>query len=497
MKPFQEKLVAAWRDYAAGNIDAAALKGASAGFGIYQQRDGATMMRIRRPAGIMTVGDFRAVATLLDRFEAPFCHLTTRLDVQLHGVRAADVPQALEACEEAGFAFRGGGGDTFRNVQVNPGSGLHEDTEFDVIPYVRALSSAFYGFDVAYGLPRKIKIGFVDRPADRQLAAVQDLGFVARMENGRRTFEVWAGGGIGFRPRAGFRLFDALPAENCCRLAFALTRLFNERGCRTNRAHARIRFLRGDMGDERFAAAIREFFGREKDAPSLAAETLRGEEWTATGFGEDAEAAEGFGRWRQLAATPLRDGLFAVRLFVPYGNMTASQIARLCDALESNGVEKVQLLPSEDICVLNVPEPQLKALHRLLVTELGDVDYAVRSFRGHVLTCIGNGICKSGANDSPKFGDAIAAAFDRYLPADTPERLAVAKTVLDDIRVSGCPNSCTNGPIAKFGFVCRRVEGRMAVAPIVGAEREPVRLGELQRDAILCEDVPAWIVSRI
>ena len=140
MKPFQEKLVAAWRDYAAGNIDAAALKGASAGFGIYQQRDGATMMRIRRPAGIMTVGDFRAVATLLDRFEAPFCHLTTRLDVQLHGVRAADVPQALEACEEAGFAFRGGGGDTFRNVQVNPGSGLHEDTEFDVIPYVRALS---------------------------------------------------------------------------------------------------------------------------------------------------------------------------------------------------------------------------------------------------------------------------------------------------------------------------------------------------------------------
>ncbi len=503
MKPFQESLVAAWRDYAAGNMDAAALKGVSAGFGIYQQRDGAAMMRIRRPAGVMTVGDFRAVAALLVRFGAPFCHLTTRLDVQLHGVRAADVPQALEACEDAGFAFRGGGGDTFRNVQVNPGSGLHEDTVFDVIPYVRALSSAFYGFDVAYGLPRKIKIGFVDRPADRQLAAVQDLGFVARMVNGRRAFETWVGGGIGFRPRAGFRLFDALPAEDCCRLAFALTRLFSERGCRTNRAHARIRFLREDMGDERFAAAVMEFFGREKDAPSLSADgegaagALRDEEWPATNFGEDAEAAEGFGQWRQLAATPLRDGHFAVRLFVPYGNMTASQVNRLCDALASNGVAKVQLLPSEDICVQNVPETQLKALHRLLVTELGDVDYTVRSFCGHVLTCVGNGICKSGANDSPKFGDAIATAFDRYLPADTPERIAVAKTVLDDIRVSGCPNSCANSPIAKFGFVCRRLDGHLAVMPVVGAEREPVRLGELQRDAILCEDVPAWIVSRM
>ena len=48
MKEFQQNLVAAWRDYAAGRIDAKALKAVSAGFGIYEQRDGKAMMRIRR-----------------------------------------------------------------------------------------------------------------------------------------------------------------------------------------------------------------------------------------------------------------------------------------------------------------------------------------------------------------------------------------------------------------------------------------------------------------
>lgn len=497
MKPFQEKLVSAWKDYVSGKIDAAALKGASAGFGIYQQRNGATMMRIRRPGGVVTIGDLRAVSALLDRFNAPFCHLTTRLDVQLHGIAAVDVPQALEACEEAGFAFRGGGGDTFRNVQVNPGSGLHEDTAFDVIPYVRALSSAFYGFDVAYGLPRKIKIGFVDRQADRQLAVVQDLGFVAKMEDGRRVFETWVGGGIGFKPRMGFKLFDSLPAEDCCRVAFALTRLFNDHGCRTNRSHARIRFLRADMGDECFATTIKEYLGREEGAPALVEDSLTAETWPITSFAEDAVAAHGFEEWKQFAVTRLMEDMFAVRLFVPYGNLSATQLGRLCDVLARHGVAKMQLLPSEDLCIQNVPRCQLEALYGLLVNELGDVDYTVKSFCGHVLTCVGNGICKSGANDSPKFGDIIAEAFDRYLPADTPEKMRIAKAVLNDIRISGCPNSCTNNPIAKFGFVCRSVDGRMAVMPVIGAEKDPPKLGELRRDPIPCEDVPQWLLERM
>ena len=86
MKSFQQMLVAAWRDYVAGKIDAKALKGVSAGFGIYQQRDDNVMMRVRRPGGIITTEDFVRAAELMDRFSIPFAHITTRQDIQLHGV---------------------------------------------------------------------------------------------------------------------------------------------------------------------------------------------------------------------------------------------------------------------------------------------------------------------------------------------------------------------------------------------------------------------------
>ncbi len=499
MKPYQEKLVAAWQDYAAGKIDEKALKAQSAGFGIYQQRDGRTMMRLRRPGGVVTTDDLRLIGVLLDMFKAPFCHLTSRLDVQLHGVAAAEVPAALEACEASGFHFRGGGGDTFRNVQVSASSGLHEDSVFDVIPYARTVSDAFRSFDLAYGLPRKIKIGFFDRAADRPLAAVQDLGFIAKLMCGRRVFEVWCGGGIGFKPRVGMKLFDFILARDCCRLAFALTRMFNEIGCRTNRSHARIRFLRDDYGDDHFHAMLNAYYLDEPDAPFIDEETLVPEEWPVPRFAPDQPPADGgFGAWKALATTPLAGGLCAVRLFVPHGNLTYPQIVKLCDALELEGVTKMQLLVHGDLCIQNVPEDRLASLYNVLVGTLGDVDYTAKSFVGHLFTCIGGAVCKTGVNDSPAFGDAVGRAFDKaLLPLDTPEKVAMAKVVLNDVRISGCPNCCTNNPLARFGFVCRKTADGLALTPILGAEADPPKLGELRNEAVMCDDVPAWIAARL
>ena len=124
MQKYQEDLVRAWTDYAAGRIDEKALKGRSAGFGIYQQRDLNAMMRLRRTGGIVTSADLADLARIMRRFAIPFIHLTSRQDLQFHGVRPADVPAVLAACEDAGFPFRGGGGDTFRNAIVSVNSGL-------------------------------------------------------------------------------------------------------------------------------------------------------------------------------------------------------------------------------------------------------------------------------------------------------------------------------------------------------------------------------------
>lgn len=495
MKEFQQSLVSAWRDYASGKIDAKTLKGASAGFGIYEQRNGKAMMRVRRVAGQVTTGDLRAAAAILRRHGGDFAHLTTRQDLQLHGIPATEVPAALEACEAAGFRFRGGGGDTFRNTLVSSYSGLSADSVFDVAPYARALSDAFYGFDLAYGLPRKLKIGFADRPADAVIAQSNDLGFLAKVVDGQPVFETYFAGGIGFKPRLGLRLFDALPAAECIRAAMALTALFHDKGCRTNRCHARIRFLRDDFGDEGLVALFREYYAKvPADAPR--ADAPAGEPPPATAFPETA-AGDGFEVWRKLAVSPLAHDLVAVRIFVPFGNFTADELEAFAAAMEPFNATRFEVLPSLDLGVA-VPEAQLPGLYATLLG-LGR-DYVARSFVGNIRTCIGCKVCKSGVTDAPEMGRAVGEYFDaRIRPFDTPQKIAVAKALLNDVRISGCPNACTCHPLARFGFAGRKLNGEDAETAYTPGSTSPAMLGAVDKDVptISKADFPAFLEQRI
>jgi len=495
MKQYQERLVAAWTDYVAGKIDAAALKGASAGFGIYQQRDGRTMMRVRRVAGRVTAAELTRLAAILRRHGGAYAHLTTRQDVQLHGIPAAEVVATLADCEAAGFPFRGGGGDTFRNTLVSACSGLHADSVFDVVPYAQQLTEAFSSFDLAYGLPRKLKIAFADPPADAALAQTNDLGFLAKVVDGRRVFETYLGGGIGFKPRTGLRLFDALPARDCIRVAMALTALFNDRGCRTNRSHARIRFLREDFGDEGLVKLFHEYLAQvPADAPDAAERPSA--EVPETRFPSVAPSA-GFETWKALAVTPLARGLVAARLFVPFGNFTPDELDSLAARMEACGATHFEILSTLDLGLV-LPEAQLPGLHATLLA--AGRDYVAESFVGNVRTCIGCTVCKSGVTDAPAVGRAVAEYFDaKYRPVDTPEKLAVARILLNDVRISGCPNSCTNQPLARFGFSGRKLNGADAETAYLAGSTDPVVLGAVDASAPVASvaDFPVLLEQRI
>ena len=496
MQDFQKNLVAAWTDYVAGTIDAKALKGQSAGFGIYQQRDDKTMMRVRRVGGRITTDDFRNAANILRTHGGDYAHLTTRQDIQLHGVPAAQVTTALAACESVGFRFRGGGGDTFRNTLVSAYSGLHEDSVFDVVPYAKALSDAFYAFDLAYGLPRKLKIGFADRPADASIAQSNDLGFLAKVVDGQRVFETYLGGGIGFKPRLGLKLFDALPVTDCIRVAMALTALFNDKGCRTNRAHARIRFLREDLGDEGLVKLFHEYLAKAPaDAPQTRAAEIAPP--PATSFPVNAAPSAGFETWKELAVAPLANGLVAVRVFVPFGNFTADELDAFAAAMTPFGATRFDILSTLDLGLV-VPANQLAGVYNTLAV-LGR-DYVAKSFVGNIRTCIGCMVCKSGVTDAPAVGRAVAEYFDaKYQPADTAQKLAVAKALLNDVRISGCPNSCTNQPLAKFGFSGRKLNGVDAETIFTPGSTNPARLGTADTSIppVTVTDFPAFLEQRI
>ncbi len=454
------ELKQAFGGFVAGTVSAEALKPLAAPSGIYQQRNGLFMLRVRVNGGEIACPQLSGLAALLEK-TGGYAHLTSRQDVQLHDVSAERVWEAVLACDRLGLPFKGGGGNTYRNTVVGADSGLSQETVFDVYPYAHALNHLLQHFEKAYALPRKFKIAFFASDRDLLRAAIHDLGFVARRIDGRPGFRVYAGGGLGRESATGVCLVDFLPADQVAHAATALITLFHEHGDRTNRHQARLRFLVKRLGAEAFTRFFWQYYVtiEPPKLPALEAETALPAEFAESKRHADAtriEADAGFVRWKAIAVLPTRFGeaVKSVRLFVPYGHFTAAQLRRTAQLAEWSGSRFVRLLITQDVLIPFVPESLLPGFYMRLQDELADVDLTFRSYKGHIVTCVGATVCKIGMTDTPALADKLAEKLDGFLPADTEQRLALLRLVADEVRISGCPNACSGHPSVRVGIGC-------------------------------------------
>lgn len=454
------ELKQAFEGFVAGTVSAEALKPLAAPSGIYQQRNGLFMLRVRVNGGEIACLQLGGLAALLES-TGGYAHLTSRQDVQLHDVPAERVLEAVLACDRLGMPFKGGGGNTYRNTVVGADSGLSRETVFDVYPYAHALNHMLRRFEKAYALPRKFKIAFFASDRDLLRAAIHDLGFVARCADGRPGFRVYAGGGMGRESATGVCLVDFLPAEQVAHAAAALITLFHDHGDRANRHQARLRFLVKRLGAEAFMRLFWQYYVTidPPKLPALEAETALPAEFAEAKRHVDATRIEGdaaFARWKAIAVLPTRFGeaVKSVRLFVPYGHLTAAQLRRVAQLAEWAGSLFVRLMATQDVLIPFVPEPLLPGFYMRLQEELGDVDLTFRSFKGHIVTCVGATVCKIGMADAPALADKLAEKLDLFLPADTAQKLALLRLVADEVRISGCPNACSGHPAVRVGIGC-------------------------------------------
>jgi len=458
MKKQYLALKKAFDGFLAGTVAPEALKCVAAPFGIYQQRNGNFMVRVRVNGGEIACDQLAGLADILDAMGG-YAHLTSRQDLQMHDIPAARVIGAVAASDRLGLPFKGGGGNTYRNMLVSADSGLSEDSVLDVYPYAHALNSAMRKYEKAYALPRKLKIGFFASGRDRLRASVQDLGFVAKIQDGDPGFTVFAAGGMGRESSVGLELFGFLPAAQIVRAALALTELFHDHGNRADRNQARLRFLLKRLGAEAFLRLYLEYFARAK-TPALRVHADDPFPTLIRGLkrGRAAETVEGYARWKQIAVLPTRFGedVHSVRLFVPYGNLAARQLRKIAALSAEYGLPTVRLLATQDVLIPLVHDSALPELYGRLRQEFPEIDLTFASYKGHIVTCVGASVCKIGMADSPAVADVIAAVLDRYLPPDTPEKLRLLKTVADDLRISGCPNACSGHLSARIGIECLR-----------------------------------------
>lgn len=409
--------------FSEGNLEYPELKKTTSCLGIYKQKNGKFMSRIRVPGGEISIEKLKRINALSSEIGTDFIHLTTRADIQLHGVEGLKLPELLDKYQKNDLSFIGGGGNCVRAAMVSSHSGVKESSLFDAVPYAQAMDKIFESFEKAVSLPRKIKTGFSCCLDDCDNAKYQDLGFVAKLVEGKRCFDVYMGGTLGKSPAVGVKVLETIPAEECLNVVYALMNMFYDHGNRQDRNKARIKFIVEAKGEEEFKKLFMSYYSSEDKVQSTVVSD------------KSAFAAQPEGK--------------LVTVYVPYGICSSDELDSLVKLLEEYKVNVVRLTRERNI-VLSLDEEVIYDFY-LKLKALGK-NYTGESFKGLITSCIGGKVCDVGITDSPRFGDSVAEILDKYFAQNPEQKKLLFKKILKSIKISGCPNSCGYNKMAKLGL---------------------------------------------
>ena len=95
------------------------------------------MCRLRLPNGILKAAQLAGLAHLAERYGGGYSHVTTRANIQIREIRAADAVNMIEAVQDLGLCSRGSGADNIRNVTGTPTAGIIAGTDRHAAPRAR------------------------------------------------------------------------------------------------------------------------------------------------------------------------------------------------------------------------------------------------------------------------------------------------------------------------------------------------------------------------
>lgn len=421
------------------------------------------MVRSRIPGGALTSAQYLAHDDLADAYGNGTMRLTTRQSIQLHGILKGDLKRSIKAINDALLSTLAACGDVNRNVMACPApvAGAAR-AQIQAVAHAIAMhlaprTGAYHeiwldGEKVAaegpaeeiepiYGatyLPRKFKIG-IAYPGDNCIDVfTQDIGLVAVVEDERLTgFTVAIGGGLGSThgkaetyPRLATPLCFVAP-EEVLDVAEAILTVQRDYGDRTNRKHARMKYVVEERGVAWFRERVETRLGRALADPLPIA------------F-DDADDHLG---WHEGA-----DGTWFLGILVENGRVVDRVTSMLRSALREVAerfAPDLRITAQQNLLLVGIaPEqrPQIDALfHRYGVR----VDPARHGVGRRSMACPALPTC----------GQAVAEA-ERALPA-LLERVEAELARLDldgdrlSVRMTGCPNGCARPRLGDIGIVGR------------------------------------------
>jgi sulfite reductase (ferredoxin) len=458
------------------------------------------MIRTRIPGGVVSADAYLAHDRVAGTWGNGTLRITTREDFQLHGVLKGDLLSSIRAINNALLTTLGGCGDQERNIMSCPApynDRLRRDVH-DLLPHLvsaltpttRAYVEIWLDGDLAssaepeapdplYGaayLPRKFKTAVAIEGDNCVDVYANDLGLVARAggDGGLEGFDVLVGGGLGrtankpnTRPCVAQPL-GFVDTGGVIELARAVIAVQRDHGSRSDRRHARLKYLIADRGLDWFRVQVEALL----DRPLQPSRPLR---WD--------DAADHLG-WQEQG-----DGRFFYGLFVENGRIGDGDGVALRSALR----ELVTTLGCE---------VRLTPQQNLLLTGLSETDHA------HVVSTLrAAGVALSEETDTalvhsmacpayPTCGLAVAES-ERVLPG-LIRRISLVQSGNGlaaqpiSYRMTGCPNGCARPYLGDVGLVGTTL-GKYDV--FLGGDFEGTRLNQLYLHNVPLDEIPDVIAG--
>ncbi|MFH1557790.1 MAG: NirA family protein [Pseudomonadota bacterium] len=393
------------------------------------------MCRMRMPNGILTHWQFRGIADIARDHGGGYCDVTTRANLQIREIPAADGVILLEKLVDLGLTAKGAGGDNIRNVTGTPTAGIDPQELLDTRPYAREWHHYILNTRAMYGLPRKFNVAFDGAGRIGALEDTNDIGFQA--------VEVRAG--FGAEPGVWFRLALGgitghkdfardtgviLEPKDATRVADAIVRVFIDSGDRTDRKKARLKYVLDAWGFEKVLAAVEEKL--DQKLLRLPAEAVL-----------PRPQAD---RMAHLGVHPQKQaGLNWIGIGLPVGRISVAQMHALADLAVRLGDGDIRLTVWQNLLLSGIPDARVDEA-KAAIADIG-LTAEASALQAGIVACTGSKGCRFAAADTK--GTALA------IGAHCGPRVALAEPV--NIHVTGCHNSCAQHYIGDIGLIGARV----------------------------------------
>jgi sulfite reductase (ferredoxin) len=418
------------------------------------------MVRVALPAGTLTAEQYLGFDDLAERHADGTLRITTRQGFQFHGIVKSELKATIAGINAHVASTLAACGDVNRNVMgcAAPLAGpVHEALRrlaADVADALRPASRAYHEIwldgervtptvdeEPFYGeryLPRKFKIAVASTLDNCVDVWAQDVGLLAVVEDDRILgYNLLVGGGLGMTHNKGdtfARLAEPLafvPVEGAVEAARAVAAVFRDHGDRTNRKHARLKYVLTEWGIERF----REEWARHVSfavRPPLDLPRIPFTDHLGAHAQGDGESFVGVfvqsGRIRDTPEQPLRTALRRiVARYRPSLTLTAHQSLLLTGLDEATAAAIVRELAEAGV----VAGPGLSAVRR------------------YSLACPALPTCGLAVAESERAIPGVLDALESELDA-----LGLRDVPLT-VRMTGCPNGCARPYTADLAFVGR------------------------------------------